>query len=95
MFLLAPTLADRGARRRRRSTALLRWAFYMPLRQASSEEIIWAARRDSHFLETMRGIKTIKLFNGQRDRRAHWLNLLVETVNRQLVTQRLNLCSRP
>ena len=71
--------------------ALLRWGFYMPLRQASSEHIIWAARRDSHFLETMRGVRTIKLFNGQRDRRASWLGLLVETTNRQLATQRLNL----
>ena len=73
---------------------LLRWVSYAPLRQASSEAIIWAARRDSHFLETLRGIKTIKLFNGQRDRRAHWLNLLVETVNRQLATERLDLLFR-
>ena len=73
---------------------LLRWAFYLPLRQASSEQIVWAARRDSHFLESMRGVRTIKLFNGQRDRRAHWLGLLVETTNRQLATQRLNLLFR-
>jgi ATP-binding cassette subfamily B protein RaxB len=90
MFVLAPALATIalvGAI----LYGLLRWAFYMPLRQASSEAIIWAARRDSHFLETVRGMKTVKLFNGQRDRRAHWLNLLVETTNRQLATQRLNL----
>ena len=90
MFALAPALAAValiGAV----LYAALRWAFYMPLRQASSEAIIWAARRDSHFLETLRGMKTVKLFNGQRDRRAHWLNLLVETTNRQLATQRLNL----
>ena len=49
---------------------------------------------DSHFLETLRGIKTIKLFNGQDARRAHWLNLLVETVNRQLTTQKLRLVFR-
>jgi ATP-binding cassette subfamily B protein RaxB len=73
---------------------LLRWICYAPLRQASAEAIIWAARRDSHFLETLRGIKTIKLFNAQQDRRAHWLNLLVETVNRQLVTQKLDLLFR-
>jgi ATP-binding cassette subfamily B protein RaxB len=90
MFVLAPGLATvvlLGAA----LYGLLRWASYTPLRQAESEAIIWAARRDSHFLETLRGIKTIKLFNGQRDRRAHWLNLLVETVNRQLTTQRLEL----
>jgi ATP-binding cassette, subfamily B, bacterial CvaB/MchF/RaxB len=73
---------------------LLRWASYTPLRHASTEAIVWAARRDSHFLETLRGIKAIKLFNGQERRRAHWLNLLVETVNRQLVTQKLRLLFR-
>jgi ATP-binding cassette subfamily B protein RaxB len=70
---------------------VLRWAFYTPLRQASMETIVWSARRDSHFLETLRGIKTIKLFNGQEGRRAHWLNLLVESINRQLTTQNLRL----
>ena len=70
---------------------LLRWAFYTPLRQASMETIVWSARRDSHFLETLRGIKTIKLFNGQEGRLAHWLNLLVESVNQQLTTQNLRL----
>jgi ATP-binding cassette, subfamily B, bacterial CvaB/MchF/RaxB len=58
------------------------------------ETIVWSARRDSHFLETIRGIRTIKLFNGQHERRAHWLNLLVETTNRQLVTQKLDLLFR-
>jgi ATP-binding cassette, subfamily B, bacterial CvaB/MchF/RaxB len=73
---------------------LLRWISYTPLRQASAEAIIWAAKRDSHFLESLRGIKTIKLFNAQDDRRAHWLNLMVETVNRQLTTQKLQLLFR-
>ncbi len=70
---------------------ILRWAFYSPLRQASAETIIWGAKRDSHFLETLRGIKTIKLFNAQDSRRSHWLHLLVETVNRQLTTQKLGI----
>jgi ATP-binding cassette subfamily B protein RaxB len=73
---------------------ILRWVSYMPLRHASVEAIVWGARRDSHFLETMRGIKSIKLFNGQERRRAQWLNLLVETVNRQLTTQKLRLLFR-
>jgi len=70
---------------------LLRWASYTPLRQASIEAIVWAARRESHFLETLRGIRTIKLFNAQDERRSHWLNLLVETVNRQLDAEKLRL----
>ncbi len=72
----------------------LRTAFYAPLRQASEERIIWGARRDSHFLETLRGVKTIKLFNGQEGRRVHWMNLLIETTNRQLTGQKLRLILR-
>jgi len=70
---------------------LFRWASYAPLRQASAEAIVWSARRDSHFLETLRGITAIKLFNGQQERRGRWLNLLVEALNRQLTTQKLQL----
>ncbi len=93
MFLFAPALAwvvVVGAL----LYGVLRWALYTPLRHASAEAIVWGARRDSHLLETMRGIKTIKLFNGQEGRRAHWMNLLVETVNRQLTTQKLRLLFR-
>jgi ATP-binding cassette subfamily B protein RaxB len=69
--------------------AALRWLFYTPLRHASVEAIAWGARRDTHFLETLRGMKTIKLFNAQDDRRRGWMNLLVETFNRTLTTQKL------
>ncbi|MBK6975054.1 MAG: peptidase domain-containing ABC transporter [Sterolibacteriaceae bacterium] len=93
MFVFAPSLAMvvlAGAS----LYGVLRWVSYTPLRQASAEAIVWAARRDSHFLETMRGIKTIKLLNGQEGRRSHWLNLLIETINRQLTTQKLQLLFR-
>ncbi|WP_418316854.1 peptidase domain-containing ABC transporter [Piscinibacter sakaiensis] len=73
---------------------LIRWAFYTPLREASLETIVWDARADSHFLESMRAIRTIKLMVGQNSRRAQWLNLLVETVNRDLVAQKLRLLFR-
>lgn len=90
MFIYSPVLAAivvTGAL----LYGLLRWATYAPLRHASAEAIVWAARRDTHFLETLRGIKTIKLFNAQESRRTHWLNLLVETVNRQLASEKLRL----
>jgi ATP-binding cassette subfamily B protein RaxB len=93
MFLFAPTLtfiAIAGAL----LYGLLRWVSYTPLRHASAEAIVWGARRDSHVLETLRGVKTIKLFNGQDSRRARWMNLLVEATNRQLTTQKLQLLVR-
>jgi ATP-binding cassette subfamily B protein RaxB len=93
MFLFAPLLAAivlAGAL----AYAALRWLSYSPLRQASAEAIVWGARRDSHLLETLRGIKTIKLFNSQEGRRTRWLNLQVETVNREIAAQRLQLLFR-
>jgi ATP-binding cassette subfamily B protein RaxB len=93
MFMFAPTLtwvAIAGAL----LYGLLRWVSYTPLRHASAEAIVWGARRDSHVLETLRGVKTIKLFNGQDSRRAHWMNLLIEATNRQLTTQKLQLLVR-
>lgn len=93
MFLYAPALAALvlgGAL----LYALLRALSYTTLKNASAEAIVWGARRDSHFLETLRGMKTIKLFNAQAARQAYWMNLLVQTVNRQVATQKLGLLFR-
>jgi ATP-binding cassette subfamily B protein RaxB len=93
MFLFAPSLtfiAIAGAL----LYGLLRWVSYTPLRHAAAETIVWGARRDTHVLETLRGVKTIKLFNGQDSRRANWMNLLIEATNRQLTVQKLQLLVR-
>ncbi|WEJ03995.1 peptidase domain-containing ABC transporter [Pseudomonas sp. FJ2-5-13] len=71
--------------------ALVRWAWYYPLRRASEEQIVHAARQESHFLETVRGIRPIKLFQRQNERRLAWLGLLVEQINAGLRTQKLQL----
>jgi ATP-binding cassette subfamily B protein RaxB len=71
--------------------ALVRWIWYRPLRTASEEQIIRAAKQSTHFMETMRGIKTIKLFQRQDSRRSTWLTLLVDQINADLTTQKLNI----
>lgn len=73
------------------SYTIVRWAWYSPLRRASEEQIIHAARQESHFLETVRGMRTIKLFQRQSERRSAWLGLLVEQINAGLRTQKLQL----
>ncbi|QDQ80236.1 peptidase domain-containing ABC transporter [Paraburkholderia megapolitana] len=70
---------------------LLRWALYSPLRQATGKQIVHAAKQQTNFLETVRGVKTIKLFNRQNERRAGWLTLLVEQINAGLRVQKLQL----
>lgn len=71
--------------------ALSRWAWYQPLRHATEEQIIHAAKQQTHFLETVRGVKAIKLFQRYDERRSAWLTLLVDQVNADLRTQKLQL----
>ena len=70
---------------------LLRAAYYGPLKRATEEHIVHAARQQSHFLETVRGVQSIKLFGRQEERRARWLNLAVDAVNRDVAVQKLTL----
>ena len=70
---------------------LLRRTFYEPLRRATEEHIVHAAKQQSHFLETVRGVQSIKLFGREAERRSRWLNLVVDATNRDLATQKLGL----
>ncbi|WP_051362158.1 peptidase domain-containing ABC transporter [Solimonas soli] len=71
--------------------AAMRWLWYAALRDATEQEIIHAARQQSHFLESVRGIKAIKLFDRDRERRQIWSSLLVEQVNAGLRVKRMGL----
>lgn len=71
--------------------ALLRWIAYRPLRDASAERLIVAAREHTHFLETLRAITPLKLFGREQERRAQWQNLIVEVQNRDVRTARIGL----
>ena len=69
---------------------LLRWAAYRPLKEASAERLIVAARESTHFLETLRAMTPLKLFGREQERRAQWQNLIVEVQNRDVRTARLS-----
>lgn len=70
---------------------LLRWMFYRPLATATEESLVFEARQSSHFLESLRGVQAIKLFNAQGDRQSRFASLVVETMNAQLDVRKLNL----
>ncbi|MBX9798749.1 MAG: peptidase domain-containing ABC transporter [Burkholderiaceae bacterium] len=74
--------------------ALARWGGYAPLRNATEEQIVHTAKQQSHFLETVRGVKAIKLFQREDERRASWLTLVVDQVNADLRTQKLTLLAK-
>jgi ATP-binding cassette subfamily B protein RaxB len=71
--------------------AVLRWAFFRPLRAATEEAIIHDAKKASHFLESLRGVQSIKLFNRQEDRQARFMNLVVDAMNANIATRKLDL----
>ncbi len=70
---------------------LLRWLFFKPLREASEEALVFESRQNSHFLESLRGVQAIKLFNAQAERRARFAGLTVDTMNAQIATRKLEL----
>ncbi|WP_019457385.1 peptidase domain-containing ABC transporter [Acinetobacter sp. GG2] len=71
--------------------AIIRWIWYYPLRRATEDQIVHTAKQNTHFMETMRGIKTIKQFEKQDYRQATWLSLFVNQINAGLTTQKLSL----
>lgn len=68
---------------------LIRWFTYEPLRRAQEEQIVYTGRQQSEFLESIRGVQALKLFNQQDQRSARYGNAAVETTNRDVRLQRL------
>lgn len=74
--------------------AITRAVAYRLYRTANEEAIIYAAREDTHFIETLRGMPSLKaLVIGDR-RQAAWNNYLVDHVSAELRVQKLDLVFR-
>jgi ATP-binding cassette subfamily B protein RaxB len=71
--------------------ALLRRAFFRPLREDTEEALVFDAKQSSHFLESLRGVQAIKLFNAQADRQSRFASLVVDTMNAQIAIRKLEL----
>jgi ATP-binding cassette subfamily B protein RaxB len=62
--------------------ALIRWAFYWPMRQLTEESIVAGAKESSIFMESIRGIQSLKLFGQETQRLNIWQNSHAESVNK-------------
>jgi ATP-binding cassette subfamily B protein RaxB len=71
--------------------ALVRVVSYRPLRDASLEAMTLAAKEQTCLMETIRAIGPIKLFGKEADRRARWMAMKVDTVNRNVRAQVMGL----
>ena len=92
MMLLLQRHAD-GDRARLRWPSMRCCAGPSSGRCATRPKRRWCTRREqsSHFLESLRGVQSIKLFNRQADRQARFMNLVVDTMNADIATRKLEL----
>lgn len=69
----------------------LRLFTYRLYREANEEQIVFDARQQSHFIETLRGMASVKLLGLRESRRISWLNLVIDSINVRLRIQRYDL----
>lgn len=70
---------------------VLRCLIFNSLREATAEQIIHASKQQTHFLESIRGIQTVRLFHKAEERRSSWMNKLIDQFNAELKIARLSV----
>ena len=70
---------------------LVRWVSYTSFKHAASDRLILASQEQSYFIETLRAITPLKLFGREGERRARWHSLMIEVMNRDFQTAKLNM----
>lgn len=70
---------------------LLRSLTFNQLRHGNEQHLVEAARQQSHFFETIRGIQSIKVGGVEPQRVSGFLNLLNRTIDREVWVARLEL----
>jgi ATP-binding cassette subfamily B protein RaxB len=71
--------------------ALLRFLAYKPFRNAAEDQLILQAKEQTIFIESIRAIQSIKLFNQETERRSRWLNALANALNRGIATSKMSV----
>ncbi|MEP5764316.1 MAG: peptidase domain-containing ABC transporter [Halieaceae bacterium] len=70
---------------------LLRIAMFPALRRETEENIVQRAQVETSFIESVRAIQTIKLFQREAERQGHWQNRLADTMNSDIRIARLGI----
>ncbi|MFD2564719.1 peptidase domain-containing ABC transporter [Aquimarina rubra] len=60
---------------------IIRLSLYGPYRQLKEEAIVADAKQNSNFMETIRGIQSIKLFGNESQRQTVWHNYYADAMN--------------
>lgn len=74
--------------------AVLRLSTWGIYRRMSEEAIVHAAQENTHFMESVRGIGSVKVLNLESRRQGTWINHLVERLNAELRVQKFDVYFR-
>ncbi|WP_147652968.1 peptidase domain-containing ABC transporter [Vulcaniibacterium gelatinicum] len=69
----------------------LRALAYRPVRDRTEQQLVASARQQSHLLETLRGMQSLKVAGGEPLRQAGYANLMADTVNQEVRLARMGL----
>lgn len=69
----------------------LRALAFRPLRSTTEQQLVAAARQQTHLLESLRGIQSVKVAGQESYRQGAYQNLMVDTVNQELKLAKLGL----
>lgn len=69
----------------------LRALAFRPVREGTEQQLVADARQQSHLLESIRGMQSLKIAGCEGPRRSTYLNLMNDTVNREVGLARLGL----
>src|SRR6476660_9336132 len=72
----------------------LRNLAYLPLRTSMEEQILRLSKQQGYLIETLRGIRTIKVLGREDSRKTRWMNLLADSTSAQVATEKLSLIFR-
>jgi ATP-binding cassette subfamily B protein RaxB len=70
---------------------VLRLTLYQPLRQRIEEQIAATAHEQSVFIESVRGIQSIKIFGHEAERQSHWQNKYADVINSSVKVGKLKI----
>ncbi|MBN6111955.1 peptidase domain-containing ABC transporter [Xanthomonas bonasiae] len=71
--------------------AIARACAFAPLRRGTEKQLIAGARQQSHLLESIRGVQSVKVAGRESVRQSGYFNLMNETVNRDVWLSKFGL----
>ncbi|WP_421353656.1 peptidase domain-containing ABC transporter [Aeromonas veronii] len=70
---------------------VIRFVWYGYLKELTEEQLVINAKEDSYFIETLRGIQSLKVFQKTNERESIWINLLTDGFNIGIKLEKANV----